>query len=49
LLVDRPAATNLRYRAGRSFEAGDLASLAPGIVLAAALVRDPFGQNNPVE
>jgi predicted permease len=35
-------------RAGRTFAAGDLASLTPGVVLSAALARDLFGSENPV-
>lgn len=35
-------------RAGRSFEAGDLAAANPGVVLSAALAHDLFGDANPV-
>jgi putative ABC transport system permease protein len=35
-------------RAGRAFQPGDLVSPSPGVVLSAALVRDLFGEENPI-
>jgi putative ABC transport system permease protein len=38
----------IALRAGRTFQAGDLASPTPGVVLGAALARELFGSANPV-